>query len=631
MDFSYKLLSSSSKKFLSLSELFTKACSSKIVWFGEYHSEERITVLLEQLIRNYDQKNLHIVWEHFSLEMNPLLQDYQSNQHDFEGLVEAYRKIGTEGHDLKPYRSILDYCQQQSSHIQMHGGFIPRPHASAFMKADDKRLLYQELSGQHDFVPNLKTLETIQNTFETTASLSNNFQLYGSPDHYNLFESLLSGREIYSPQCPPPDEARRGIFQAQLLKDYAMAYEVSKLVARYPPDDKFLVVAGKGHLSHYCGVPEIYSWLQQDSSSSPPPEDEVDDELLICAQMMYELDELDDHANRNNDEKLEHCILENEVIHGSMLSSDKSTMKRPVSDVLYIYNEQDWSDDEDSDDDDDNDETVRNETMEAYNKVGATASTPGNASKARAILTYLGYSSEEQEWIGPDDIYNYQGVGNPFPLANIQKGDSVIDLGSGLGVDSFLAAKYCSESGNVLGIDMAHKEVQHATRRAQERGLESYVCFQQSTIEKLDNIVDSNSFHVAISNGAFCLVPQKEEAFRQVYRLLRPGGRMAICTTTVRKDLNVETQWPLCMRMFVHLDQLKPMCEEIGFINVNIDLSDSELEFELEEEEDETNHQNGTEREKIHVGSDEFRHLQDYNMNELCARVVVYGVKPLES
>jgi len=91
------------------------------------------------------------------------------------------------------------------------------------------------------------------------------------------------------------------------------------------------------------------------------------------------------------------------------------------------------------------------------------------------------------------------------------------------------------------------------------------------------------------------------------------------------------------MRMFVHLDQLKPICEDIGFINVTIDLNDSELEFELEvdeddsnddEEENNSNKNNNNERKKIHVGGEEFRHLQDYNMNELCARVVVYGEKP---
>merc|ERR1712007_417118 len=92
----------------------------------------------------------------------------------------------------------------------------------------------------------------------------------------------------------------------------------------------------------------------------------------------------------------------------------------------------------------------------------------------------------------------------------------------------------------------------------------------------------SNSFDVAISNGAFCLIPSKKKAFEQVYQLLKPGGRMSICTTTVQKDLDVETQWPVCMRMFIHLDKLKPMCEEIGFQNVVVDLENADLEWEMD-------------------------------------------------
>ena len=300
---------------------------------------------------------------------------------------------------------------------------------------------------------------------------------------------------------------------------------------------------------------------------------------------MYECD-LDERQDKENDEIAEQTILASELIRGSMFGQGAgSSFEKPVADVLYVYDEQDWSEDEDDSSDSPTPilptAAARNETIAVYDKVGSTAAIPGNVKKARAILSYLGYTEQEQDVIGNDDIYNYQGVGNPFRFASIQKGERVIDLGSGLGIDSFLAAHYTGPNGKVLGVDIAKKEVKYANERAKDRGVSSFVSFQHNDIEKLTDI-ESNYFDAAISNGAFCLVPSKEKAFASVYRVLKPGGRMSICTTTVRKDLDVETQWPLCMRMFIHLDKIKPLCEAIGFKNVIVDLEDSELEFELE-------------------------------------------------
>ena len=93
-----------------------------------------------------------------------------------------------------------------------------------------------------------------------------------------------------------------------------------------------------------------------------------------------------------------------------------------------------------------------------------------------------------------------------------------------------------------------------------------------------DDMID-----VVISNGAFCLAPNKEKAFSEIFRVLRPGGRMAICTSTVTADLESGVNWPVCMRMFVHKDKLEPMCRDIGFYEVNIDDSNSLMAYDLPE------------------------------------------------
>lgn len=86
-------------------------------------------------------------------------------------------------------------------------------------------------------------------------------------------------------------------------------------------------------------------------------------------------------------------------------------------------------------------------------------------------MGYLGYTDEEFKIAG-EDAYNYQGVGNPHLFAKIQPGEKVLDLGSGLGIDSFLAAHYAGPKGKVIGLDISKMEVLHASQRAEARGLD---------------------------------------------------------------------------------------------------------------------------------------------------------------
>ena len=137
-----------------------------------------------------------------------------------------------------------------------------------------------------------------------------------------------------------------------------------------------------------------------------------------------------------------------------------------------------------------------------------------------------------------------------------------------------------------------------------------------------------------------------------MFTALKPGGRFAICTSTLRTQLEPGVNWPLCMRMFIEQAALAPTCEAAGFTDVVVDASDSEMQFELPElatadasgaGESPQPPATGTatggdgranqgvgraERNQVHVGSAEFSHLAGYDMNALCARVVVTGRKP---
>ena len=203
-------------------------------------------------------------------------------------------------------------------------------------------------------------------------------------------------------------------------------------------------------------------------------------------------------------------------------------------------------------------------------------------------------------------------------------------MGSGLGIDSFIAAKNAGPEGRVIGIDISKNEVNHAEQRAQQRG--ANVKFAVADMENIP--LPDQSFDVVISNGAFCLAPNKERAFRELFRVLKPGGRISICTSTVTKDLEAGN-WPICMRMFVHRDRLEPICSEIGFTDIKIDTSNSLMQFEIPEletlESEEVvskEYKDKRERSFVHVGSEEFKHLKDYDMNSMCARVTVIATKP---
>ena len=95
-------------------------------------------------------------------------------------------------------------------------------------------------------------------------------------------------------------------------------------------------------------------------------------------------------------------------------------------------------------------------------------------------------------------------------------------------------------------------------------------------VADMENIpLPDNMFDCVISNGAFCLAPNKSKAFGEIFRVLKPGGRMAICTSTVKMDLEAGVNWPICMRMFIHQKELEPMCSQVGFKDVFVDDSNS--------------------------------------------------------
>jgi SAM-dependent methyltransferase len=134
-------------------------------------------------------------------------------------------------------------------------------------------------------------------------------------------------------------------------------------------------------------------------------------------------------------------------------------------------------------------------------------------------------------------VESFAGVANPWEMGRLAPGECVLDLGSGAGTDSLVAAQMVGDAGNVTGIDMTPEMLSKARSAATEMGV-SNVDFVEAEAEALP--FPDESFDVVISNGVIDLIPDKEAVFAELYRVLRPGGRMQIADVTIQNPVSDE-------------------------------------------------------------------------------------------
>ena len=141
------------------------------------------------------------------------------------------------------------------------------------------------------------------------------------------------------------------------------------------------------------------------------------------------------------------------------------------------------------------------------------------------MVSLVGYAPEWLEGIPESSIEAFAGTGNPFSLGEIVPGENVVDVGSGAGIDSLIAAKMAGPSGRVVGVDMTAEMRARARAAAEEANLTN-VEFLDGYAETL--LVPDGWADVVNSNGVLNLVPDKPAALSEMYRVLKPGGRLQI-------------------------------------------------------------------------------------------------------
>ena len=184
----------------------------------------------------------------------------------------------------------------------------------------------------------------------------------------------------------------------------------------------------------------------------------------------------------------------------------------------------------------------------------------------RTLAERLGYPSEELDAIPAEAIDSFAGVGYYFELARITPGETVVDLGSGSGTDSFLAARQTGESGRVVGIDMTSAQLAKARRLASEHGIAN-VEFIEAHIEQLP--LPNASADLVISNGVINLAPDKAAVFADAARVLRPGGRLALADIVTNTQLPVgvtcdASLWAACIGGALQRDDYREAIEAAG-------------------------------------------------------------------
>lgn len=184
----------------------------------------------------------------------------------------------------------------------------------------------------------------------------------------------------------------------------------------------------------------------------------------------------------------------------------------------------------------------------------------------RELAEKLGYEKEELDRIPSEAIDSFAGVGYYFDMWNLKEGDYVVDLGSGSGMDSFIAALKVGKTGKVFGVDMTDEQLEKAERLRKEFGFEN-ISFHKSYIEKLP--FENNSMDVVISNGVINLCPDKQKVFAEVARVLKPRGHMVIADIVTEKQLpeNVvcnSTLWASCIGGASQQDDYRTAIENPG-------------------------------------------------------------------
>ena len=230
-------------------------------------------------------------------------------------------------------------------------------------------------------------------------------------------------------------------------------------------------------------------------------------------------------------------------------------------------------------------EVTRRQVRERYARIAASSGSPAPGCCDAAVSApccgesctsvELGYTERELSAI-PEGANLGLGCGNPTAIASLTTGLTVLDLGSGAGIDCFLASKKVETRGRVIGVDMTPEMLAKARENARKGGYRN-VEFRLGEIEHLP--VADGQVDVVISNCVINLVPDKRMVYREAFRVLRPGGRLAVSDVVATRRISAKDRrdpalWTSCSSGAQPVREVVRSLEAAGFTRVHVDLRD---------------------------------------------------------
>jgi arsenite methyltransferase len=208
---------------------------------------------------------------------------------------------------------------------------------------------------------------------------------------------------------------------------------------------------------------------------------------------------------------------------------------------------------------------------EHYGRIATGGTGCCGGTSAEQVAREIGYGNQELEAV-PDGANLGLGCGNPTAIAALQPGETVVDLGSGAGLDCFLAARQVGAAGCVIGIDMTDEMLERARENAARGGF-SNVEFRKGDIEALP--VEDASVDVLLSNCVLNLVPDKRRAFDEITRVLKPGGRIAVSDIVLERPLPRElaedaTAYAGCVSGAILRGDYLRLLKEVGLTDLQV-------------------------------------------------------------
>jgi len=216
-------------------------------------------------------------------------------------------------------------------------------------------------------------------------------------------------------------------------------------------------------------------------------------------------------------------------------------------------------------------EEIKGAVKRAYGRVAACSESccPSSVDSGTILAKMLGYDVEN---LPKSVTESFAGCGDPVAISDIKEGETVLDLGSGAGLDVFMATKRVGDKGKVIGVDMTPEMVKKAQMNAHKLGIINAE-FRLGDIEHLP--IEDETIDVVISNCVINLTPDKQKAFKEVYRVLKPGGRMYISDIVIEgrlpgKLLDSIQAYTACISGALEEQKYLRIIKDVGFADVRI-------------------------------------------------------------